>query len=344
VSSQPPAAVCDLSGNENPSAPSARVIAAITQAAQRLNRYPAGEDDELRDAVAATIGRGLTPDHVVTGSSGSDVLELIARVHLSPTDEAILCPPTFTVYAPQIGRQGATAVAVPLDAATFACDVDAVLAAVTPRTRVLYLCNPGNPTGVAIPRSAVNRMIDALPSHVTLVADEVYFQYVTTPGFPDSIGHVLANRPVIVVHSFSKAYALAGLRLGYAIAPPEIARRIAGARRKYHLGRLELAAGLAALGDQEFVRQSVALVHEQLPLFYDAFRRLKVTYWPSNANFVLFQAPGDAGALQQALVARGVRIRTTDGNGLAGHLRVTVGLPEENRRFAAALAEVLSCA
>jgi histidinol-phosphate aminotransferase len=146
------------------------------------------------------------------------------------------------------------------------------------------------------------------------------------------------------VHSFSKAYALAGLRLGYAIAPPEIARRIAAVRRKFHLGRLELAAGLAALEDSAFVRESVALVHDELPRFYDTFRRLQLTYWPSDGNFVLFRAPGDAAALQQALLASGVRVRTTDGNGLAGHLRVTVGWPEENRRFAAALEQVLSCA
>jgi histidinol-phosphate aminotransferase len=149
---------------------------------------------------------------------------------------------------------------------------------------------------------------------------------------------------VIVVHSFSKAYALAGLRLGYAIAPPPMAQRIAAARRKSHLGRLEVAAGIAALSDTAFVRDSVALVHGELPGIYEAFDRLGLTYWRSGANFVLFKAPGDAAALQRALLEKGVRIRTTDGNGLPGHLRVTVGLPEENRRFLAALDEVVSCA
>jgi histidinol-phosphate aminotransferase len=149
---------------------------------------------------------------------------------------------------------------------------------------------------------------------------------------------------MIVVHSFSKAYALAGLRLGYAIAAPPVTHRIAAARRKFHLGRLEVAAGVAALSDTAFVGDSVALVHRELPSFYAAFDRLRLTYWRSDANFVLFRAPGDAAALQQALLEKGVRIRTTNGNGLPGHLRVTVGLPAENRRFLFALDEVVSCA
>jgi histidinol-phosphate aminotransferase len=186
-------------------------------------------------------------------------------------------------------------------------------------------------------------LLDNLPPDLLLIADEVYFQYVTSRDFPDSIGHVLANRPIVVVHSFSKAYALAGLRLGYALASPTLARRLAAARRKYHLGRLDVAAGVAALSDQAFVRQGVALVHRELPLFYGAFERLHLRYWPSDANFVLFRAPGDAAALQQALLGKGVRIRTMDGNGLPGHLRVTVGLREENRRFFSALEEVVSC-
>jgi histidinol-phosphate aminotransferase len=336
--------ICDLSANENPSAPSPRVLAAIAAAAQRLNRYPDREDEELREAVANALGRGLTPEHVLTGASGSEVLELIARVHLDHGDEAIICPPTFTVYAPQIQRLRATVIKVPLDPRTFACDVDAVLDAVTARTRIVYVCNPGNPTGVIIPSSAVERLLDRLPANVLVLADEVYFQYVTSARYPDSIGHVLSGRSMIVVHSFSKAYALAGLRLGYAIAAPPVTHRIAAARRKFHLGRLEVAAGVAALSDTAFVGDSVALVHRELPSFYAAFDRLRLTYWRSDANFVLFRAPGDAAALQQALLEKGVRIRTTNGNGLPGHLRVTVGLPAENRRFLFALDEVVSCA
>jgi histidinol-phosphate aminotransferase len=271
------------------------------------------------------------------------VLELIARVHLGPGDEAIICPPTFTVYAPQIQRLRARVVKVPLDPNTFACDVEAVLAAVTPKTRLVYVCNPGNPTGVLLPADAFGHLLDRLPPDVLVIADEVYFQYVDSSNYPDSIGHVLSERAVIVVHSFSKAYALAGLRLGYAIAAPVLVQRIAAAKRKFHLGRLEVAAGVAALSDTDFVQASAALVHRERPLFYDTFDRLGLTYWGSHANFVLFRAPGDAAVVQPALLARGVRIRTTDGNGLPGHLRVTVGLPDENRRFFAALQEVVSC-
>ena len=344
MSGTDPEPICDLSANENPSPPSPRVLAAIAEAARELNRYPDCEDDELRMAVAKARGRGLTPDHVLTGASGSDVLELIARALLGRGDEAIICPPTLTVYAPQIERQGSGVVRVPLDSETFALDANAVLDAVTPETRLVYVCNPGNPTGVVASAAILDRLLDSLPAHVMVVADEVYFQYVAAPDFPDSLGHVLDGRRIIVVHSFSKAYALAGLRLGCAIGSPDLVRRIGAVRRKHHLGRIELAAGVAALSDEAFVRDSVALVHRELPFFYESFERLHVRYWPSHANFVQFRAPGDAGALQRALQARGVRIRTTDGNGLSGHLRVTVGMPQQNRRFAAALEEALSCA
>jgi len=335
--------VVDLSANENPSPPSPRVIAAIAAAAQGLNRYPVGEDLALREAVAGCLGRGLTPGHIVTGASGSDVLEMIARASLEPGDEAIICPPTFSIYGPQIRRQRAEVVRVPLDPETFVVDAEAVLRVVTPRTRLVYLCNPGNPTGVVIPSATIDALLAGLPPEVVVVADEVYFHYVTHPRFPDSLGHVLAGRPVIVVHSFSKAYGLAGLRLGYAVASAERVASLTRLRRKFHLGRLEVAAGVAAIGEQDFVRAGVTLVHRERPFFYDTFRRLAVRYWESDGNFVLFRPSRDAAEVVRELAARGVRVRTTDGNGLPGHVRVTVGLPDENRRFAQALEEVLSC-
>lgn len=344
MSAIPSAAVTELSANENPSPPSPRVAAAVVEALAHLNRYPEGEDAALREAVAGHLGRGLTPAHVVTGSSGSDVLELIARALLAPGDEVVVSQPTFQVYASTARRQQARVVTVPLDPVSLACDVDAVLGAVTPATRLVYLCNPGNPTGVVVPDASVEALLAGLPPRVVLVADEVYVHYVTSSAFPDSIGQVLAGRPVVVVHSFSKAYALAGLRLGYAVTRPDLAVTIGGVRRKFHLGRLDVAAGIAALADQDFVRTSVALVHEELPRFYDAFRRLGLTFWPTDTNFVLFRAPADANELVRALAARGVKVRTTDGNGLPGHVRVTVGRPDENQRFVAALEAVLACA
>jgi len=335
-------ALCDLSANENPSPPSDHVVAAVAAAMRGINRYPEREDDQLREAVARHLGRGVTPAQVVTGASGSEALELAARALLEPGDEAIVCPPTFTVYAPTIRRQHAQVVEVPLDHETFALDVDAVLRAVTPRTRLVYVCNPGNPTGVMVPASAFDALLAALPPRVVVVADEVYADYVRRTDFPDSLGHVMAGTSVLVVHSFSKAYALAGLRLGYLVAAPETAAAIARVRRKFHLSRLDVAAGVAALEDQEFVGRSVALVHQELPFFYETFRRLGVRCWPTEGNFVLFRPRGDAGEVQRALAARGIRVRPTEGNGLPGHIRVTVGLPEENRRFLQALDEVIA--
>lgn len=334
----------DLRSNESPLAPPESVRAAIAAEIGNLNRYPARQDEALPAALAARFGRGLTPGHFLPALSGSDVLELIGRAHLAPGDEAIITSPTFPVYARTIRLLGATLVDVPLRPGSFEPDVDRIVAAVTPRTRLVFLCNPGNPTGVILPAAATEHLLDRLPPSVLTVIDEVYHHFVSRSDFPDAVGAVLAGRRAVVVHSFSKAYGLAGLRLGYAIAEPELITAIGRHRRDYHLSRLHVAGGLAALEARDYIRELVALVDEGRRYLAGELGRLGLHTWPSQTNFVLVRAPGDARELQQALQARGILVRTTDGNGLPGHLRVTVGLPGENRAFVEALAEVLRSA
>jgi histidinol-phosphate aminotransferase len=188
---------------------------------------------------------------------------------------------------------------------------------------------------------AMDRLLAALPAEVLVVADEAYSHYVARSDYPDSIRYVLKGCPLIVLHSFSKVYGLAGLRLGYGIARPDLIAQLWRYRRNFHLGRLELAAGIAALGDLEHVARSVKLAQEGRTYFYAALARLGVKFWPSEANFVLFQPARAAAEVCEELLERGIMVRPTEGNGLPGCLRVSTGLPEANAAFIQALSAVL---
>ena len=330
----------DLGGNESPLGPSPLVREAILAELDRLHRYPPMQDDELREALAAHHGRGLTRDHFLTGAAGSEVIDLVSRAFLEPGDEIIISTPTFTAYAPAAALAGAGVVDVPLKPGDFSLDVERLLAAVTPRTRLLYLCNPGNPTGVIATRDDVARLLGALPPHVLLVSDEVYSHYVDDPAFPDTTIDVLAGRSVIVIHSFSKVHGLAGLRLGYAFAAPAIIARVARFRRAYHLSRLALAAGIAALRDAAHIERTIDLARRGRRFLYDGIAAMGIEVWESQANFVLVRPP-DGEGMVRTLAAHGIRVRSTARNGFPGGIRVTAGLEDENRRFLSAFADAL---
>ena len=245
-----------LANNENPLGPSPRVIETINELAPTLSYYPDFSDIELRRAISKVLGREVTPDLIFTGCSGFESLELIARAFLGPGDELILSSPTFSGAYKKIAEPlGAKVIDVPLTPETFAWRPDAVLEAVNDRTKLVMLCNPNNPTGTVISADAMDQLMSGLPDHVLVVADEVYHHFVEDPTFPDSLRYVLENRNIVIVHSFSKAYGLAGLRLGYGIAEPEIANYIAGLHRGFHQNKLALAAGIAACQDQAHVRR-----------------------------------------------------------------------------------------
>lgn len=323
--------VIDLSTNENPLGPSPRVVEAIEREARRVHRYPARDDAALRQALAAHHGRGLTPDHFFTGASASEVLAFIARAALHPGDEAIICSPTFPVYASTIGQQDARLVDVPLDPVTAAHDVDRILAAITPRTRLTYVCNPGNPTGVVMHDPNFRSLLERVPAGVVVVADEVYYQYVDGGNFPDTIEQVQAGRDVVIVHSFSKGYGLAGMRLGYGIARPELVVRFGKFRLTYHLSGIAQAAGIAALEDQDHVRKTLALTREGRAYLYGELDRLGIRYWRSDANFVL-TAPANPAAVLARLATDGILVRPVEGPGKVACLRVSIGRAEANRR------------
>ena len=337
--------VYKMSSNENPLAPSPQVIEAIKREASKLNNYPAWSDIGLREAIADVIGRGITPAHIYSGCSGFEALELLARAFLQPGDELIWSTPTFSgAYGKVTLPLGASAVDVPLEADTFRYRPDAVLDAITERTRLVFVCNPNNPTGNVIPADAFDRLMRGIPEHVVVVADEVYHHFVDDPSFPDSLGYVLDGRNIVIVHSFSKAYAMAGMRLGYGIAKPEIADYIAGLHRGFHQNRIALAAGIAACGDQAHLRRSVKLLQGEAKWLYEQFDRLDIRYWKTATNFILFETKMLADELNQRMFERGFLLRPQTRIGLPYAMRVSVGARDMNAAFVAALEQVIGIA
>lgn len=328
--------------NENPLGPSPAVLARIRDHMAGLSLYPHRDDEVLRNCLADFYGRGVTPAHLFSTYSGSEALDLIARVYLEPGDEVIVCSPTFHVYARTAAWQGAKVVDVPLDEEDFSVRVGAVTGAVTDRTRLVYVGNPNNPTGSIVTRNDMERLHAGLPDRVALVTDEVYHHFVTHPDYPDSLADVAAGRNVIVLHSFSKVYGLAGLRVGVAISRPDIIERLARLRRTFHLGSLEMEAAMAAIGDQAHVEQSVALAERGKKRLYAAFDRLRIRYWPSEGNFILFRTPILADDLAARVAEGGVLVGSGSRFGLTHSIRVSVGLPDANQAFISTLERILA--
>jgi histidinol-phosphate aminotransferase len=284
----------------------------------------------------------MSPENFVTGNGGCDVLTLLATAFLNPGDECVVCRPTFPVYDITARRIGASVTHVNLNPEHFTYDVEDILAAVTERTRLVYVCSPNNPTGTILTAAQMDTLVNNLPSHTLLVTDEVYHHFVTADNYPDSLRYVQAGKNVLILHSFSKAFGLAGLRLGYAIAPAEIAQYLSRAREPFHLSSVAFAGGIAALRDRVHLEKAVDLVVSGRNWLKANLATLEVQVWPSQGNFILFKPPFAAAEVSEQLLRRGVIARPMSQFYLPTHLRVTVGLPEENERFIAALRDTLA--
>lgn len=330
-----------LSANENPLGPSPMAIAAAWEALGDANRYPGRGDDALCHALARFHGAGLGPGNFFAANGGTEVLSLIEDTHINPGQRAIICPPCFGPYATSLQRKGAVIDRVWLDD-DFAPDIGGILSAVTSDTRLLYLCNPNNPTGTWFGQEVLETILDQLPGHVTLIYDEVYHQFATKEPLPDARRFVSAGRNIVIVHSFSKAYGLAGLRIGYGIANAATVERIQKAKRSFHVSSAALAAAIAALDDETHLRRTIDNNHAERLRLEKALGDLGLGTWPSQANFLLFGCPPHLSArdLSIALKRAGVSIRPAFD--LADHVRVTIGQPPENDRLLRALRAILA--
>ena len=327
-----------LASNESPQPPSERVIEAVRAAAAELNRYPDGDSYTLRRALAGHLG--LEPREVFLGAGSDEILEVLVKCFLGPGDEAVFPWPSFAMYPIVVQGIGAAGVRVPLDDALVA-DVDALLEAVNERTRMLFLANPNNPTGTSIGGADFIRLVRELPEHVVLVNDEAYVEYVRRADFPNAMAARAARPTLVTLRTFSKIHGLAGLRLGYAFGDPELVSLLERARHPFNVNHLAQVAGCAALEDREHVATLRAMTQSGLEQLERAFDELGLSYARSDANFVLVELGPSAAEIQSRLLEAGVITRAMGPFGLPEHLRVTVGLPEENKRFLEALCREL---
>ncbi len=333
--------IIKLASNENPLPTSPVVVEALQGAIAELNRYPVNSDEPLRNALTAYIGRGVTPDMFISGNGGCDVLLLIARGFLEAGDEAIICPPTFPMYELTIKQVGATAVYAPRND-DFTYNIENVLTAVTDKTRLIYLCSPNNPTGNVLTQSQLDQLLSALPDNIVVVADEVYWQFNTDKQMADSLAAVLAEKNLIILHSFSKVFGLAGMRLGYGIARPEIIDYLTRTRLPFHINQMTMVAALAALQDHDHIQQTIELTVTGRERLRERLQAMAgVTVWPTQANFLLMQTEMDSKQVARRMMEQGVIIRELSGFYMPGYLRVSVGMPEENDLFVELLKKII---
>ncbi|MDH4078410.1 MAG: histidinol-phosphate transaminase [Nitrospira sp.] len=325
--------VIKLASNENPLGPSPKAIAALSGAQTTLHRYPDGGGTQLRQAIADRWK--VAGDQIVLGNGSDEILGLLARTFLIPGDEAIMADHTFVIYKMEVTAVHGKPVVVPL--VDWTHDLASMARAITPRTKLLFLCNPNNPTGTMVSTEAVDRFMARVPEDVIVVFDEAYFEYARNPGFPDAMAYVKQGRNAIVLRTFSKIYGLAGLRIGYGVSTAEIVGFLNRVRPPFNANSLAQKAALAALGDDEHVAKSRMVNAAGMEQLEQGLRALGITPIPSETNFLYFDAKRDGRSVFDALLREGIIVRHIEGT----MIRVTIGLTDENDAFLRAFKKVL---
>lgn len=335
--------IVKLASNENPLGPGPRAMQAIAAAAQRVGLYPDGGGFALKQALANKHGCAL--DRLTLGNGSNDVLVLIAEAFLSPDSEAVYSQYAFAVYPIAVQATGATArvaPATPADHPTpLGHDLEAMARLVNDRTRVVFIANPNNPTGAWLEREPLRRFIEAVPQRTLVVVDEAYIEYVEDPQFPDASRWLDAYPNLIVTRTFSKAYGLAGLRVGYALSHPRAAEALNRVRQAFNVNTIALAAARAAIEDVQHVQRSVELNRAGMRQLREGLAALPVRCLPSCGNFVLIDLRRPAEPVYAAMLRQGVIVRPVANYQLPNHLRITVGTQAQNQRMLAALESAL---
>jgi histidinol-phosphate aminotransferase len=326
-----------LASNENPLGPSPRAVDAIQQAVKKLHRYPNSGCYDLCERLAQRFN--IAKDKIILGNGSDDIIAMLTRVLLQPGDEAILPLPSFLFYEIMIRCSGAIPVEVPLiDNFT---DLNGMMARIGPQTRLVFLTNPHNPTGTLITREALDDFVAALPENVVLIIDEAYIEFVRSSNCPKSIDYLNSGKMVVGLRTFSKAYGLAGLRIGYGLMPSYLAGLLNRVRQPFNVNSLAQAAAIAALDDEGFLNDTVNLVSAELDFIYAALDDLGIEYLKSQANFLMIKVGKNANAVFEDLLKQGIIVRSMNAYGYPDCIRVNVGLHNENVRLLEALPRVL---
>ena len=328
--------ILKLASNENPLGSSPKAIAALRGALGDLAWYPDGSGHDLKAAISAKLG--VRPENIVLGNGSNDVLELAARAFLTPADSAVFSRHAFMVYPLVVKAVGARGIEVP--AKDYGHDLEAMAAAIRPDTKIVFIANPNNPTGTFLPWDAVRAFVSRVPATALVVLDEAYGEYLPDERRSPTAGWLGAFPNLVVSRTLSKAYGLAGLRVGFGLAHPEAAELMNRVRQPFNVNHLAMVAACAALGDDAFIAESRRVNAEGLAQLGRGFAKLGLEYIPSAGNFVAVRV-GDAARVYEALLREGVIVRPVAGYGMPEHLRVTVGTAPQNERFLAALARAL---
>lgn len=326
-----------LASNENPLGPSPLAVEAIKSAAENLHRYPDSNGFYLIERLAKHLN--VAPEQIVLGNGSDDIIGLLAGAFLQPGDEVVLPKPTFLMYEIMAKSVGAIPVEAPLS--LLSLDLERVLEKITAQTRLIFLCNPNNPTGTIFSKNQLERFLSEIAADIIVVVDEAYAEFVRDPDFASGLNYLQSERPVVVLRTFSKAYGLAGLRMGYGVMPAEVADYLNRIRLPFNTSLLAQAGAVAALEDTAFLQKTLEVISTGLEFLYDSLEKMGLEYFQTQANFFLINVKQDADAVFKKMLHQGVIVRSMSSYDFPEYIRINVGLAEENARLINALKLVL---
>ena len=326
-----------LASNENPIGPSPLAVQAILDNVNKLNRYPDGSSYYLKEKISEVFG--LPMEKIITGNGSNELIELTIRAFLSPGDEVIQAFPTFLVYEKVVNGAGGELISVSLK--DFKVSLDDIKDAITSKTKIIFICNPNNPTGTGLSKEEMLDFIKSVPEDIILVLDEAYIEF-SSEKIANGIDLLNERDRLIVMRTFSKLYGLAGLRVGYGFSSEEIVDYINRIRQPFNSNLLAQSAAIAALGDEDFVTKTLDLVKDGLRYLYENLDEMGLEYLPTETNFFLIKVPTGGKNIYQRMLREGVIIRSMESYGLGEYIRINIGLPEENERFIKSLKKVIN--
>ncbi len=328
-----------LASNENPLGPSPKAMKAVEHALSNLHRYPDGAAPELMERLAAKMG--CRPEEIILGNGSDEVIDMLAKVYLNEGDEALMTEPSFLMYTISALAQGAVPVKIPLRE-DFGHDFGAIIQAITPKTRIIFLNSPQNPGGTVITKDEFEAFLKKVDPSILIIMDEAYIEFNRDPKAVTGLDYLDCDHTVVTLRTFSKLYGLAGLRIGFGVMPLHAAQMLGRVRPPFNINIPAQLGALAALEDDDYVRETLDTVHKGLDYFFDTLKDMDVVCYPTQANFFMIDLKRDAKEVYEALLHKGVIIRPLGSYGFDNHIRVTVGKPQENERFVRAFKEIMA--
>jgi histidinol-phosphate aminotransferase len=326
-----------LASNENPLGPSPMAVRAIMEKVHGLHRYPDGSGYYLKTRLGKELG--LPIEQIILGNGSNELIELVIRTFLSAEEHVVQAFPTFLVYEKVVKGAGGLISSAPLS--DFRIDLDAVFEKITPKTKILFINNPNNPTGSALKRDQLLGFLKKIPNDIVVVLDEAYIEFVTDEGVANGLDLFKEYPLLFVLRTFSKLYGLAGLRIGYGFASERLIDYMNRVRQPFNANSLAQAGAIAALDDKEFVARTLQVVQEGLRYLYRCLDEMGLTYISTQTNFFLIKVPFGGKEIYSRMLNEGVIVRSMDSYGLPEYIRINVGLPEENERFIRTLKKIL---